>query len=166
MDRDTNDQSNLIDIPTPPPAPSSGSSEVAFNHPANAGGGTPSNIHHGLEVRRAAIAGDPVAAWQIGCAYAFGQGLRKDLHQGERWLRQAAEAGLPEAMRCLAGCLAQQAAYHHKPAPLVRECGIWTARAMAFGQVLEDDLMAELTHMFTPDQWDEIVIAADNWQPA
>jgi localization factor PodJL len=54
------------------------------------------------EVRAAAAAGDPVAAYEIANLYADGRGTLRDLGQAAAWYRRAADAGLVPAIYRLA----------------------------------------------------------------
>ncbi|MCB1734217.1 MAG: sel1 repeat family protein [Gammaproteobacteria bacterium] len=54
------------------------------------------------KVRAAAEAGDARAAYELGMAYANGEGVQLDYVEASRWIRQAAEAGLALAQRTLA----------------------------------------------------------------
>lgn len=64
-------------------------------------GGTPPNADlSGVvpdSLRRAALSGDPVAAYEIATRYAEGRGAPRDMAQAAHWYRQAADAGLAPA---------------------------------------------------------------------
>lgn len=55
-----------------------------------------------IKVRAAAEAGDSRAAYELGMAYANGEGVQLDYVEASRWIKQAAEAGLALAQRTLA----------------------------------------------------------------
>lgn len=55
------------------------------------------------EAVAAAQTGDARAQYMAGMMYLFGQGTRRDIPEGARWLQKSGEAGLPQAMVSLAG---------------------------------------------------------------
>lgn len=55
------------------------------------------------EAVAAARTGDARAQYIAGMMYLFGQGARRDVPEGARWLLKSAQAGLPQAMVSLAG---------------------------------------------------------------
>lgn len=54
------------------------------------------------KVRDAAVAGDARAAYELGMAYANGEGVDLDYVEASRWISQAADAGLVLGQRALA----------------------------------------------------------------
>ena len=52
--------------------------------------------------RRAAVAGNAQAAFNLGCCYASGTGVARDLHEARRWFERAAAAGHADATAKLA----------------------------------------------------------------
>jgi len=55
------------------------------------------------EAVAAARAGDARAQYMAGMMYLFGQGTRRNIPEGARWLQKSAQAGLPQAMVSIAG---------------------------------------------------------------
>lgn len=48
-------------------------------------------------LREAAVAGDPLALFEIGSRYAEGRGVKADMAEAAKWYEQAADAGFPPA---------------------------------------------------------------------
>ena len=56
------------------------------------------------QLREAAEQGNDQAQYKLGCCYASGEGVKKDMEQSVFWLRKAAEQGNDEAKYALGRC--------------------------------------------------------------
>lgn len=69
--------------------------------------------------------GNSQAQYELGLAYDLGDGVRRNLGKAERWYRQAAETGHPDAQNAVGSILQERRKY--------REAVTWYERAAAQG---------------------------------
>lgn len=113
----------------------------------------------------AALAGDPVAQFELGRAYADGAGTLEDMAEAARWYKMAADQGSARAQRDLAILYNKGLGV---PQDYVQAYVWFDLAAVRFGTGRRYDQAMEMRNMMaaflTPEQLSEAKRLSEEWQ--